>query len=128
MYSKVQYPAEPGSHEPACVRLHRIVTIKSFSHTVYLKKNVHPPMIPFSRIIDETLAQARGGGVADLCRLKQAVGYWAPEVKENWFWYGHGGILGYQDILNIYFKDNREIRGIYTGFLEAYYKDNRVEE
>ena len=83
--------------------------------------------IPFGRFICETLEVAEGEGVADLSRLIQAVGYWAPEVKESWFWYGHGGILGYLDILNIYFQNNRKVRDIYTGFLEEYYKDKRVE-
>ncbi len=84
-------------------------------------------MIPFGRIISETLNETRGTGAADLCRLSQAVGYWAPEVKESWFWYGHGGILGYLDILNNYFRDNRKVRSIYTEFLEKYYKDNTVQ-
>ena len=84
-------------------------------------------MIPLLRIINATLEESHGDGVADLCRLKQAVGYWAPEVKESWFWYGHGGIVGYLDILNTYFKDNRKVRNIYTAFVEEYYKDTRVE-
>ena len=84
-------------------------------------------MIPFGRIINETLEVAGGEGVADLCRLKQAVGYWAPEVKESWFWYGRGGVLGYLDILNAYFQNNRQVRDIYTEFLEEYYKDGVVQ-
>tara|TARA_B110000858_G_scaffold77533_1_gene89886 strand:- start:9426 stop:9686 length:261 start_codon:yes stop_codon:yes gene_type:complete len=83
--------------------------------------------IPFGRIISETLDEAGGEGVADLCRLSQAVGYWAPEVKESWFWYGHGGVLGYLDILNNNFQNNRRVRDIYTGFLEEYYKDTHVQ-
>ena len=80
-------------------------------------------MIPFGRVINETLSESRGVGEADLCRLSQAVGYWAPEVKESWFWYGHGGIVGYLDILNNYFRDNSKVRSIYRKFLETYYKD-----
>lgn len=83
-------------------------------------------MVPFGRIINETLEVAGGEGVADLCRLNEAVGYWAPEVKESWFWYGHGAILGYLDILNAYFQHNRKVRDIYTGFMEEYYKDGIV--
>ena len=83
--------------------------------------------IPFGRFISETLEVAEGEGVADLSRLIQAVGYWAPEVKESWFWYGHGGVMGYLDILNNYFQNNRKVRDIYTRFLEEYYKDKRVE-
>lgn len=84
-------------------------------------------MIPFGRIIMSTLSESRGVGEADLCRLSQAVGYWAPEVKESWFWYGHGGILGYLDILNNNFRDNSKVRSIYTEFLEKYYKKNNVQ-
>lgn len=84
-------------------------------------------MIPFCRIINNTLNESRGVGAADLCRLRQAVGYWAPEVKESWFWYGHGGILGYLDILNNNFRDNSNVRSIYTEFLEKYYKKNNVQ-
>ena len=83
--------------------------------------------IPFGRFINETLEVAEGEGVADLCRLKQAVGYWAPEVKESWFWYGHGGVMGYLDILNNYFQNNRKVRDIYIGFLEEYYNDGVVQ-
>lgn len=83
--------------------------------------------IPFGRFISETLEVAEGEGVADLSRLIQAVGYWAPEVKESWFWYGHGGVMGYLDILNNYFQNNRKVRDIYTRFLEEYYNDGVVQ-
>ena len=83
-------------------------------------------MIPFTKIINETLEVAEGNGVADLNRLKQAMGYWAPEVKESWFWYGHGGVLGYLDILNAYFGENKRVRNIYTGFLETHYKPKQI--
>mgnify|MGYP001458819590 CR=1 FL=1 len=84
-------------------------------------------MIPFTRIIQETLTEAQGVGVSDLCRLNQAMGYWAPEVKESWFWYGHGAILGYLDILNGFFRENKKVRDIYSKFLEEYYKDNNMQ-
>ena len=83
--------------------------------------------IPFGRIISETFQVAEGEGVADLCRLNEAMAYWAPEVKESWFWYGHGGVLGYLDILNNNFGENKRVRNIYTGFLEEYYKNNNVQ-
>lgn len=85
-------------------------------------------MIPFGRIINETLQVAGDDGSADLCRLYQAVGYWAPEVKESWFWYGRGGVLGYLDILNNYFRKNEKVRSVYMQVLEKYYKDNTMQE
>lgn len=84
-------------------------------------------MIPFTKIIRDTLIEAQGVGVADLNRLKQAMGYWAPEVKESWFWYGHGGVLGYLDILNSNFQDNKAVRNIYTKFIYKHYKHKKTE-
>ena len=81
----------------------------------------------FHTVINDTLREADGQGVSDLCRLNQALGYWAPEVKESWFWFGHGGILGYQDILNSFFTENQRVRDIYTKFLATHYKDNLVQ-
>lgn len=76
----------------------------------------------YHTIIHDTLEKAQGEGVADLCRLQQAVRCWAPEVKERWFWYGHGGVMGYLDILNGFFRENKKVRVIYTTFLETHYK------
>lgn len=84
-------------------------------------------MIPFARIIQNTIIESQGVGVADLNRLNQAMGYWAPEVKERWFWYGHGGILGYLDILNGYFRENKKVRDIYCNFVHSYYKGKKIE-
>jgi len=78
----------------------------------------------YQTIIQDTLEEAHGEGVADLCRLNQAVGYWAPEVKESWFWYGRGAISGYLDILNHNFQGNRAVRSLYTNFLETHYTGN----
>jgi hypothetical protein len=81
----------------------------------------------FHTVINDTLGEAEGEGVADLCRLNEAMGYWAPEVRESRFWFGHGGILGYQDILNSFFSENQRVRAIYRNFLETHYKDNLVQ-
>lgn len=84
-------------------------------------------MIPFTRVIQKTLMESEGIAVADLNRLNQAMGYWAPGVKESWFWYGHGAILGYLDILNGYFRENKKVRDIYSNFVYSYYKGKKIE-
>ena len=81
----------------------------------------------FAKFIHDTLIVAQGVGVADLNRLNQAMGYWAPEVKESWFWYGHGGILGYLDILNIYFRENKQVYNIYNDLMDTHYKRTELE-
>lgn len=81
----------------------------------------------FTNIINQTIRASEGIGVADLQRLNQAIGYWAPEMKESWFWYGHGSVVGYLDILNNNFQDNRAVRDIYTRFLHENYKPKLME-
>ena len=82
---------------------------------------------PYSKIIRDTRAVSNGRGDADLSRLCVALGYWAPEMIEYWFWYGHGGVWGYLDILNNYFKENKDVRSVYTNFMHKYYKRTTIE-
>ena len=82
--------------------------------------------IPFRDILCDTSKVSDGCGSADLSRLRQALGYWAPEVRESWFWYGQGSIIGYLDILNIYFKDNIKVRSVYKNFMDEYYKSTKL--
>ena len=77
---------------------------------------------PFFKIIHETSRVSNGLGSAELSRLNKSLSYWAPEIREHCFWYGQGGVWGYLDILNNYFKDNREVYGIYRNFVDEYYK------
>ena len=76
----------------------------------------------FVIILDKTSAVSEGVGHGDISRLRQALGYWAPELVEQRFWYGAGSTLGYLDILNTYFQDNDSVRTIYNNFMNTMYK------
>ena len=82
---------------------------------------------PFHKILEETHRVANGLGDAELSRLNTAMGYCAPEMREHCFWYGHGGVWGYLDILNNYFQDNDEVYNIYNDFMNTYYKRTKIE-
>ena len=82
--------------------------------------------IPFRKILEDTMEVSGGIGMADIRRLHEAVRYWAPEVRERWFWYGHCGVVGYLDILNNYFHDNDDVRCVYSNFMNEHYKIRKV--
>ena len=77
---------------------------------------------PFFQILQKTRKVANGVGLAEINRLNQNMGYWAPEIREHYFWFGHGGVWGYLDILNNYFQDNDEVYDIYNDFIKEHYK------
>lgn len=76
---------------------------------------------PFHELIEETRRVAKGVGDTELNRLNTALGYWAPEVKEQCFWYGHRSVWGYLDILEQYFQDHEEVLYIYNDFMDTFY-------
>lgn len=84
-------------------------------------------MKPFHKILQETHRVANGLGAAELNRLNQALGYWAPEMREHCFWYGSGSVWGYLDILNNYFQDNKQVYNIYNDFMDTYYIRTKLE-
>jgi len=84
-------------------------------------------MKPFHKILEETQRVSNGLGDAEIARLNQALGYWAPERTEQFFWYGNGSVWGYLDILNNYFQDNKEVYTIYSDFMNTYYKSTIIE-
>ena len=78
-------------------------------------------MKPFHQILQQTHTVANGVGYAELSRLNEAIRYWAPEMREHCFWYGHGCVWGYLDILNNFFQDNKEVYDIYNDFMDTFY-------
>ena len=84
-------------------------------------------MKPFHQILQQTHTVANGVGIAELSRLNEAIRYWAPEMREHCFWYGHGCVWGYLDILNNLFQDNKEVYDIYNDFMDTYYKRTKIE-
>jgi hypothetical protein len=71
-------------------------------------------------VLVKTLDIVQGSGKAELTRLLESLGYWAPEVRQKWFWYGQGTIMGYLDILNNYYQDNEDVRQLYKTFKETF--------
>ena len=72
---------------------------------------------PYHTILIDTLSLVDDTGRPELLRLCESMGYWAPEVREYLFWHGHGGVMGYIDILNNFFRDNVRVRQLYNKFM-----------
>ena len=83
------------------------------------------PITMFLEVIDDLLSicdnQPLECGRADLLRLRQAFGYWAPEIRETRFWYGTGRLLGIVDICNAHFTENNEVRARMNKFTDEHY-------